>query len=101
MRFLFILFIFISQASLAQLEQPGRLEILMDDDEENFNVQSAGEKGIVLYRTVKNQETRTDQKYQVLLVDTTMHIAWEEYYFVNLRYIQIGYEYADNFSAKY
>jgi len=97
MRFLLILFILIGHASLAQLEQPGRLEIIMGDNDENFNVQSAGEKGIVLYRTVKNQETRTDYKYQVILVDTAMHVAWEENYFISLRYVQIGYEYADNY----
>ena len=97
MRIIFIIFIFISSAAMAQLEQPGRLEILLGENDENFNVLPANEKGIILYRTVKNEDTRTDYKYQVILVDTTMHIAWEENYFISLKYIQIGFEYADNY----
>ncbi len=82
--------------SFAQLEQPGRIEISMDDEDENFEVVSAEEKGIVLYREVRNRETRMERKYQVILIDTTLSQIWEHHYYIDLRYIQIGFERFDN-----
>ncbi len=81
----------------AQIQQPGRLEIILDEEDERFNVQSAEDNGIVLYRTVRNRDTRTDYKYQIILVDTAMKMAWEEHYFISLKYVQIGFEYAGDY----
>ena len=84
--------------SFAQLEQPRRLEIILDKSEkESFNVVSAEEQGIVLYREVRNKETRMEHKYQVILVDTALNKVWEKSYYIHLRYIQIGYEYAEDY----
>jgi len=84
--------------SYAQLEQPGRIEILMGDEDENFDVVSAKEQGIVLYREVRNKDTRMERKYQVILVDTALNKVWENYYFIHLRYIIRGFEhFGDNF----
>jgi len=84
--------------SFAQLEQPRRLEIVLDKAEkESFSVVSAEEQGIVLYREVRNKETRMEHKYQVILVDTALNKVWEKSYYIHLRYIQIGYEYAEDY----
>lgn len=83
--------------SYAQLEQPGRIEIPMDDEDDYFEVLSTDEKGIVLYREVRNRETRMERKYQVILIDTTLNKKWERHYYIDLRYIYIGFEYFENY----
>ncbi len=79
--------------SIAQLQLPNRFEELIQRDEDIFEPVSVEEYGIILYREVKNTETRIERKYQVILVDTTLNKVWEENYYVHLRYIQIGFEY--------
>ena len=95
--FIFLLCIFFFVDSFAQLEQPGRIEIPIEDEDDYFNVVSAEENGIVLYREVRNRETRMERKYQVIHVDSTLNKKWENQYFINLRYILIGYEYSENY----
>ncbi len=92
-----ILVILFCDDSYAQLVQPNRIEFPIGSEDEDFGVISAKEKGIVLYREVRNRERRMDRKYQVILVDSTLNIKWEAYYFINLRYIQIGYEVAGDY----
>ncbi len=98
--FLFLLItsqVFFTSA-FAQLQQPQRLELVLDrEEDESFEVVSAGEKGIVLYREVKNRDTKMERKYQVMLIDTTLNKTWENNYFIHLKYIQIGFEYADDY----
>ncbi len=82
----------------AQIVQPRRLELVLDDKEKKkFNVVSADEEGIMLYREVRNTETKMERKYQVILIDTALNKSWENYYYIHLRYIQIGFEYANNY----
>jgi hypothetical protein len=84
--------------SLAQLQQPQRLEIILEDaDKNDFEVLSADYQGIILYREVRNTETRMERKYQVILVDTALNKQWENNYYVHLKYIQIGFEYAQDY----
>ena len=84
--------------SFGQLQQPQRLELVMDDGEkEDYRVVSANTRGLIVYRQVKNTETKMDRKYKVILIDTALNKVWEESYFIHLKYIQIGFEYADNY----
>ena len=91
--FIFIFVTVLISESHAQIQQPGRIEIPMEDDDEIFSVIPAKEKGIIMYREVRNRETRMEYKYQVILVDTALNKTWENYYYINLRYVLIGYEY--------
>ena len=68
----------------------------MEEMDDNFNVVAADEYGIVLYREVKNRETRMERKYQVILVDTTLNKNWENSYYIHLRYIMRGWEFFGN-----
>ena len=83
--------------SIAQLAQPDRIEIPMEDEDEYFEVVSADESGVVLYREVRNRESRMERKYQVILVDSALNIKWEKHYFIHLRYILRGFEYFGNY----
>lgn len=95
--FLIVFICFVSIDSMAQLEQPGRIEIPMENEDENFSVVSAGERGIVIYREVRNKETRMERKYQVILIDTALNKQWEDHYFIHLRYIIRGFEYCGDY----
>lgn len=83
--------------SYGQIEQPGRIEIIMEDEDENFEVVSAEEYGIVVYREVRNRDTRMERKYQLMLVDTALNKSWENSYFVHLKYILRGFEHYDKY----
>lgn len=83
--------------SFAQIEQSIRIEIPMEEEDENFEVVSADESGIVLYREVRNRETRMERKYQVILIDSALNKKWENYYYINLRYILRGFEHFENY----
>ena len=96
MFFLLLLFITVCVDSFGQLEQPGRIEIIMEDEDDYFQVLSAEENGVVLYREVRNRETRMERKYQVVLIDTALNKSWESTYYVHLKYIIRGFEYFDN-----
>ena len=82
--------------SLGQLEQPDRIEIIMEDEDEYFQVLSAEENGVILYREVRNRETRMERKYQVVLIDSALNKKWESSYYVHLKYILRGFEYFGN-----
>src|SRR5210317_2068672 len=77
--------------SLGQLEQPDRIEIIMEDEDEYFQVLSAEENGVILYREVRNRETRMERKYQVVLIDSALIKKWESSYYVHLKYILRGF----------
>ncbi len=83
--------------AFAQLQLPNRFEELIKRDEDIFEPVSAGEYGIILYREVRNKDTKMERKYQVILVDTTLNKTWEENYYIHLRYIQIGWEFCDKY----
>ena len=91
--FTFVFFLFQIPDTLAQLQQPARIEIPMEDEDDDFDVVAAGEKGIVIYREVRNRETKMDYKYQVILIDTALNKQWENHYFVNVRYLLRGFDY--------
>ena len=87
-----IFFVCSAEDAFGQIEQPGRIEILMEDYDENFNVVSVENRGIVIYREVRNKETRMERKYQVMLIDTALNMAWEKSFYVHLKYITRGFE---------
>ncbi|MGF1638210.1 MAG: hypothetical protein ACFCUU_14115, partial [Cyclobacteriaceae bacterium] len=76
-----------------QFNQPKRIEVSLGEDEKYFNVVSAEEDGIFLYREVKNTETKRDRKWQVPYLDTALNVVWNNDYYVDLRYMVRGYGY--------
>lgn len=89
----FSLLVLFSVPLLAQVDQPQRIEIDMETEENYFEIVSAGTKGLILYREVRNRETKMERKYEVFYLDTALNVIWKEYYYVHLRYFNIGFEY--------
>lgn len=86
-----------SMPLVAQVEQPQRIKLDIAFGDNYFQTVSAGSRGLILYREVKNRETKMERKYEIYYLDTALNIVWKEYYFVHLRYYNIGFEYCDNY----
>ncbi len=99
LRFIIYSLIFFSGIHLApaQVEQPVRIEIEMEDDDEYFTVIPADTLGLVLFREVKNRDTRMERKWQVYHLDTALNIISENHYYVHLKYINIGWEHCGQY----
>ena len=69
----------------------------MQEEDEHYVIISAEEKGVVLYREVKNTETKMERKWEVVYLDTALNVVWKNNYYINLRYINRGYEYASGY----
>jgi hypothetical protein len=77
----------------SQLEQSVRSEIELDKNDEYFNVVSAENKGLVLYREA-NVKTRGKTKgWEIVYLDTDLKTRWKEVVFLDFEYQLIGYEY--------
>jgi hypothetical protein len=81
----------------AQVQQPRRIEIEMGEDDNRFKVVSAEEEGLVAYREVRNTETRLERKWEIYHLDTLLEVVSQDYYFIDLRYVNIGYEYSNGY----
>ncbi len=77
----------------AQVQQPQRIEVDLGSDDKYFEVINAGSRGLVFYREVRNRDTKMERKYEVYFLDTMLHVVWKEYYYVHLRYYNIGFDY--------
>ncbi len=93
----FCLFAVYSLMVYGQVKQPQRIEVDLEAGDKYFEIINAGNNGLIMYREVKNRETKMERKYEVYYLDTMLHVVWKEYYFVNLRYYNIGHEYYGNY----
>ena len=81
----------------AQVEQPQRIDFDVASFQNYFHTVSAGSKGLLLYREIKNRETKMERKIEVYFLDMDLNVVWHEYYYVHFRYYNIGFEYCDKY----
>ncbi len=95
MRFLIstLLLLFTFTLCKGQFYQTERVEIELGDQDEDFLLIPAGEDGLFLSRKVKNRETKRDFKYELIKLDTSLALAWQLSDYVDVEYIQVGYDY--------
>lgn len=60
----------------AQLVQPERLELELEDDDSYYTVVSAGGEGVLLYRLNEEETKGNDLVFDVLLYDTDLKERW-------------------------
>ena len=58
----------------AQVQQPQRFELRLDNDEPGFRVASASSRGLILHRFVRSQQ---DYYLEMIRLDTAFHQQWE------------------------
>ena len=76
-RFCIVLFCFAFHSVLfSQIQQLARFELPVDFGKENFNVISAQQSGLLLYR---NLETKEGRQLELIRVDSTLKQVWQGY----------------------
>lgn len=61
--------------SSAQVVQPARFEAVIPDGID-FEVASAGEEGLLLFREIKSEYKTTDRLWEIIKLDTTLNTVW-------------------------
>jgi len=90
-----VFFIAGSAALLAQVHQPDRFEIELTPYEDEYNVLSAEEEGVLVYREMSEFQSGS-QKWKFTMLDTTLTEQWEKEYFLDRDHIYKGYDYDEN-----
>ena len=72
----------------AQVSQPMRLEI--DVDGLGFELASAGDKGLFLFRNINLPMQAGKQVMEVLQVDTSLSVNWRREYIIDTEYSKLG-----------
>ncbi len=91
-----LLLILIAVPGIAQVEQPLRLELLLDTQDNYYNVMSMQEYGIALFREVDDDQPRT-KVWEVLRIDTTLQQILHRTYTLDFQAEFTGYEYREGF----
>ena len=72
-----ILFLFYLPKLVAQIQQPLRFEIEKEDSQHLFNVVSAQEYGIVLFRENDTERIKDKRIWEVRMLDTELQEKWK------------------------
>ncbi|NMM49479.1 hypothetical protein [Marinigracilibium pacificum] len=87
-----ILTYFFTPVLLAQIVQPERLEIELGNNDEFFEIYSAGEDGIFIYRDTKDREDG-GLLWEVSLYNTDFELVWTKLFKVEYGFEVIGHDY--------
>jgi len=87
------LLVFVVGVSHAQLNQTNRYEMLMHEDDLNYEVLTCGEEGLVVWRTLQTKNYSDSLILELTLLDTTLNQVWTKRYPAdkNLEYIAQKY----------
>ncbi|MDV3310774.1 MAG: hypothetical protein LOY03_18360 [Cyclobacteriaceae bacterium] len=69
-----ILCLCLAVPAAAQIAQPHRFELRLDNDEPGFRIAPASSRGLILHRFVRSQQ---DYYLEVIRLDTAFHQQWE------------------------
>ena len=69
-RILFFI-LFVPVLTFAQLEQPNRFETELDNNDDQFEVITGGENGVILYRSVNKYNKKGGRLWEFILLDTS------------------------------
>lgn len=64
-----------------QIAQPARFEVEIPDGHD-FEVVSAGEGGLLLFRETQNTHKTADQLWEIVKLDTALNVFWRKEYFM-------------------
>ncbi len=91
----FLLVLGTSFSTWAQVEQPLRMEYVLDRHDNYFNVMSMQEEGVVLFRELDNEQDPRQDIWQIIRVDTTLQEVLNRTYSLDNKAEFTGYEYRD------
>ncbi len=78
----------------AQLKQPNRFEVELENYNNEFQIITGGEKGVILYRTLNEYDKKGGQLWNFVLLDTALHVTWEKRIFIEKNVAFRGYDFS-------
>lgn len=90
-----LLLLLVFSTSQAQVEQPLRMELQLEEQDNYFTVMSMHEYGIVLFRELEKVEEPRKRAWEVIRIDTTLQQILHRTYHLDLKAELAGYEYRD------
>ncbi len=92
---LFFVFITCYHACFTQISQPQRFEIEIDDFYEPYNIVSAGENGIFIFKDIPNKSTKDEFLWEIIQLDTALQEVYRREVFIDKKYTFKGYCYEE------
>lgn len=94
----FIFLFFITTSIIAQIEQPGRFEIELDVFDDEFNVLSGDDDGLLVYKPLGFFDGRSEL-WKFIKLDTALNLQWQKDYYIDRSLVYRGFDYSgSNFS---
>ncbi|MEM6840831.1 MAG: hypothetical protein AAF944_24045 [Bacteroidota bacterium] len=84
---------FVPGLSLAQIVQPERVEIEIDNNSDNYVVVSAEERGLMLFRETDVRQKNGTRLWEFIHYDTDLNEKWKRTYELNSLLSLRGYDY--------
>ena len=82
---------------LAQVQQPLRVEVELESNDDHYMVMSMEEKGIVLFRELASRPEPGKRTWEVVRLDTLLQAVLTENYALPYAAELLGYEYRDDY----
>lgn len=80
-----------------QIQQPQRLELPLEYDEDAYYVAPAEEKGLMLFREPERKYDEGFTIWEFVSVDTALNIRWTKEYKIDYDYLLNGYAHSGDF----
>ncbi len=84
----------ISSYCFAQVYQPSRFEITLKSNDNYFDVLSAEQNGIIIFRETR-ERSREGNQWEIIKLDSNLVESWKNYPYFKFEYKYTGYAYAD------
>lgn len=94
MRKVSVLFFLLPFFANAQLVQPHRFEKELNAYEDGYEVMTAGENGVIVYRSRNEYDKKGGQLWEFVMLDTTLHVTWEKQLYIEKDLMYRGYDYS-------
>jgi hypothetical protein len=75
---------------LAQVQQPERYEVVLENFDEFFEVISAEEEGVIIFRETR-EKSREGRQWEIIRLDTTLTEIWKKNQYFKFEYHFVGY----------
>ena len=84
----------ISSYCFAQVYQPSRFEITLKSNDNYFDVLSAEENGVIIFRQTR-ERSKEGSQWEIIKLDSNLVESWKNYPYFKFEYKYTGYAYAD------
>jgi hypothetical protein len=91
--FLFLIAILFSSVVFGQISQPTRYEIEIDKLDEPYNIVSAEENGIYIFKAQEDKNTKKENSWEIIRIDTSLQEVSRHEVLIDDKFTFRGYSY--------